>query len=103
MAPACRAGRSELTPNVKVQIGNAERTRAGKGLIVSQVAISLVLLSVPDCSCVGCAISGTVKAGFNRDHLLLFRFHAEANGYNDKTNGPLYDHPELEWHVIEST
>jgi predicted permease len=91
MAPAWRAGRCELTPNVKVQIGNAERTRAGKVLIVSQVAISLVLLVGAGLFVRTLRNLGTVEAGFNRDHLLLFRVNAEANGYNDKTNGPLYD------------
>ena len=91
MAPAWRAGRTQLAPNVKVQIGNPGRTRAGQLLIVSQVAISLVLLVGAGLFVRTLRNLATVDVGFKRDHLLLFRVNADANGYNDKTNGSLCD------------
>jgi predicted permease len=91
MAPAWRAGKTQLTPNIKVQIGDAGRTRVGKVLIVSQVAISLVLL-------VGAGLFvrtlhnlAAVDVGFNRDNLLLFRVDPSGSGYDDKSTGTLYD------------
>ena len=91
MAPAWRAGQAQLTPNLKTQIGNTGRAWAGNALIVSQVAISLVLL-------VGAGLFvrtlhnlGAVDVGFNRDHLLLFRVDPSANGYSDRGTVPLYD------------
>jgi predicted permease len=91
IAPAWRAGQTQLAPNLKVQIGSAGRTRAGKVLIVSQVAISLVLL-------VGAGLFertlhnlAAVDVGFNRENLLLFRVDPSANGYNDKGTSLLYD------------
>jgi len=91
IVPSWRAGRTQLTPNVKVQIGNSGRKRAGQALIVSQVAISSVLL-------VGAGLFvrtlhnlAAVDAGFNRDNLLLFRVDPSASGYADKGTGMLYD------------
>ena len=91
MAPAWRAGRTQLAPNVKVQIGNPGGTRTGQLLIVSQVAISLVLLVGAGLFVRTLRNLATVDVGFKRDHLLLFRVNADANGYNDKTNGSLCD------------
>src|SRR5215472_4623388 len=89
IAPAWRAVQTHLTPNVKVQIGNARRTRAGQVLIVSQVAISLVLLIGAGLFIRTLNNLATVDVGFNRGHLLLFRVEPSANGYNDKTTGLL--------------
>jgi len=89
IAPAWGAGQTQLTPNVK--IGSAGRTRTGKVLIVSQVAVSLVLL-------VGAGLFvrtlhnlAAVDVGFNRSNLLLFRVDPSANGYHDKGTSLLYD------------
>ena len=91
IAPAWRAGHAQLAPNIKVQIGNAGRTRAGKFLIVLQVAISLVLL-------VGAGLFvrtlhnlAAVDVGFDRDNLLLFRVDPSANGYGANVTSILYD------------
>jgi len=91
LAPAWRAGRTHLAPNVKVQRGDARRTRAGQVLIVSQVAISLVLLVSAGLFVRTLRNLATVDVGFNRDNLLLFRVDPAANGYNDRTTGLLYD------------
>ena len=91
--PALRAGKTKLATTVKLKVGSPGRrgTWASRLLITGQVAISLVLL-------VGAALFlrtlrnlQNVDAGFNRDHLLLFRIKPEASGYNNGTIGPLYD------------
>lgn len=93
IVPALRAGRTRLAPTIKLQIGGEGRRSASAGrlLIAAQVAISLVLV-------VGAALFlrtlrnlQSVDAGFNQNHLLLFRIKPQVSGYNDATIGPLYD------------
>jgi len=91
MVPAWQAGQTQLTPNVKVQTGSAGRTRAGQVLIVSQVAISLVLLVGAGLFVRTLQNLTAVGVGFDRDNLLLFRVDPAANGYSDKTTTLLYD------------
>lgn len=91
LAPAFRAGGTQLSPTVKIQIGNARRTLAGRFLIVSQVAISLVLLVGAGLFVRTLRNLNSVDTGFNRGNLLLFRVKPEANGYTDENTGPLYE------------
>jgi predicted permease len=93
IAPALRAGRTQLAPSVKTQIGNSGRSRtlAGRLLIVAQVAVSLVLLVAAGLFLRTLRNLTTVDAGFDRNNLLLFRVKPQSNGYNDKNIGSLYD------------
>jgi predicted permease len=93
IAPAVRAGRTQLAPSVKTQIGKARRSRtlAGRLLIVAQVAISLVLVVAAGLFLRTLRNLTRVDAGFDRNNLLLFRVKPQSNGYDDKTSGPLYE------------
>ena len=93
LAPAMRAGRTQLAPGVKAQIGNAGRTRtlAGRLLIIAQVAVSLVLLVAATLFLRTLRNLHMVETGFNVKNVLLFRVKPETNGYTSTTVGPLYD------------
>jgi len=91
LAPAMRAGGTQLAPGVKSPIGNAGRSLGGRLLIASQVAISLVLLAGAGLFVRTLHKLHSVDAGFDSKNLLLFRVVPEANGYTAKTTGPLYD------------
>jgi predicted permease len=85
LAPAWRATRLDLATSLK----QSRRTtgtvsRLSKGLIVAQVALSLLLL-------VGAGLFirtlynlQHVSLGFNQGNLLLFRLQAEQGGYKDE-------------------
>lgn len=85
LAPAWRATRLDLATSLK----QSRRTtgavsRLSKGLIVAQVALSLLLL-------VGAGLFirtlynlQRVKLGFNQENLLLFRLKPEQGGYKDE-------------------
>ncbi|MGH9938045.1 MAG: ABC transporter permease, partial [Blastocatellia bacterium] len=85
LAPAWRATSLDLGTALK----QSRRTtgavsRLGKGLIVAQVALSLLLL-------VGAGLFirtlynlGRVNPGFNQENLLLFRLQPEQGGYKDE-------------------
>jgi predicted permease len=93
IAPAWRAGRTELAPSVKMQIGNARRSRtlAGRLLIVAQVAVSLVVLIAAGLFLRTLRNLTTVDAGFNRNDLLLFRIKPQSNGYDAASVVGFYD------------
>lgn len=85
LAPAWRATRTDLATSLK----QSRRTtgvvsRLSKGLIVAQVALSLLLL-------VGAGLFirtlynlHRVSLGFNQEKLLLFRLQPERSGYRDE-------------------
>ncbi len=91
LAPASRAGATQLATNVRTQIGNMGRAFLGRALIVAQVAISVVLLVAAGLFVRTLHNILAVDPGFNRNNLLLFRVQPEANGYTNSTSGPLYD------------
>jgi len=85
LAPAWRATRQDLATTLK----QSRRTtgavsRLSKGLIIAQVALSLLLL-------VGAGLFirtlynlQRVNLGFNQENLLLFRLQPQQNGYKDE-------------------
>src|SRR5262249_31706818 len=85
LAPAWRATRQDLATTLK----QSRRTtsivsRLSKGLIVAQVALSLLLL-------VGAGLVirtlynlQRVKVGFNQENLLLFTLQPKQGGYKDE-------------------
>lgn len=88
LVPALRATRVDLAGVMKETSRSVvgSRTRLGRGLLVVQVAISVVLL-------VGAGLFlrtvhnlRQVDVGFNATNLLMFRVNPQLNGYNaDKT------------------
>ena len=90
LVPAFRAGSAQLAARVRTQIPRTEQL-AGRLFVIGQVAISIVLLVGAGLFAQTLRNLNYVDAGFNRKNLLLFRVNPEANGYTDKTTGPLYD------------
>jgi predicted permease len=86
LAPAWRATRVDLIPNLKQSVSTADKRRrflSGKALVVGQVALCLVLLV-----CSGLLIRTwqrlqTVRLGFDRNNLVTFTVHPGLNGYKD--------------------
>ena len=75
LAPALRATRIELTPMLKENPGSggSSRSRLSKTLVVTQVALSLVLLAGAGLFVRTLRNLNQIDAGFNRDNLLMFR------------------------------
>jgi predicted permease len=95
LAPALRATRVDLISALKDGAGQTgySRSRLSKGLVVAQVAISLLLL-------VGAGLFvGTLRnltridVGFNRENLLLFTVNPGVIGYKGERLANLY--PQL--------
>lgn len=75
LAPSLRATRIELTPVLKENTGSSSsvRSRFGKALVVTQVAMSLLLLVGAGLFVRTLQNLNQIDAGFNRENLLLFR------------------------------
>jgi predicted permease len=89
LAPALRATRIELTPMLKENPGSSgsSRSRLSKALVVTQVALSLVLLAGAGLFVRTLRNLNQIDAGFNRDNLLMFRV---ATRYEASQRANLY-------------
>ena len=86
LAPALRATRVALGSSLKEARGSvaaASRTRLAKALIVSQVALSLVLLIGAGLFLRTLVNLSNVDTGFNKENVLLFGIDAPAVGYKE--------------------
>jgi predicted permease len=91
LAPAWRATRLDLATPLKQSRRTAGAvSRLSKGLVVAQVALSLLLL-------VGAGLFirtlynlQQVNLGFNQENLLLFRLQPEKSGYKDERLAQFY-------------
>jgi predicted permease len=94
LAPAWRATRIALTPalkdNARSLSGGGSRSLLSKSLVVAQVALSLVLLISAGLFVRTLRNLQSVDAGFNTDHLLLFRVDPRLNGYTGAQIVQLY-------------
>ncbi len=85
LAPAFRATRVDLTPSLKQSAANSgagrERLRLTKTLVISQVALSLVLLFGAGLFVRTLVNLVTLDVGFQRDNLLLFGVAPLEAGY----------------------
>jgi len=83
IAPALRATRVDLTLALKDGAGRATsaRSRLGKGLVVAQVALSLLLLVGAGLFVRTLSNLAQIDVGFNRENLLLFRVNPGMSGY----------------------
>ncbi|HET7100226.1 MAG TPA: FtsX-like permease family protein, partial [Terriglobia bacterium] len=85
--PALRATRIDLTPALKEgrsAAGLSSRSRLGKALIVSQVALSLVLLVGAGLFLRTLVKLNNVDTGFNKENVLLFSIDPVGAGYKWK-------------------
>jgi predicted permease len=80
LAPAMHAARVSVTPGLK-EVRLSRRRRLGSGLIVGQLAISLLLLVCASLFLRTLINLYTMDAGFRRDSLLIFGVNADEAGY----------------------
>lgn len=93
LAPALRATRVDLTPGLKDNarsLVGGSRSLLTKSLIVTQVAMSLVLLIGAGLFVSTLRNLQAVDVGFNRENLLLFRVDPRLSGYSGLQIANLY-------------
>ncbi len=92
LAPALRATRVDLTPALKDGAGRATsaRSRLNKGLVVAQVALSLLLLIGAGLFVRTLRNLAQIDVGFNRENLLIFRVNPGVSGYRGERLTNLY-------------
>jgi predicted permease len=91
LAPAWRATNLDLTTSLK----QSRRTtgavsRLSKGLIVAQVALSLLLLATAGLYLRSLYNLHRVNVGFNQENLLVFKLQPEQGGYKDERLAQFY-------------
>jgi predicted permease len=102
LAPALRATRVDLISALKDGAGHTRhsRSRLSKGLVVAQVAMSLLLLIGAGLFVRTLRNLTRIDVGFNRENLLLFYVNPGAIGYKGERLANLY--PQL-LECIETT
>jgi predicted permease len=88
-APAIRASRVELTSSLKQNRASASainRSLLGKSLLVSQVALSLVLLVGAGLFVRTLVNLQRVDTGFNQEQVLLFKIDTDSIGYKEDSS-----------------
>jgi len=95
LAPAIAATRLDITPALKETRASAPRGRAGRiglsqFLVVSQIALSLLLVLGAALFVRTLANLHSVAVGFNQENLLTFRLDASQAGYKDAALKALY-------------
>lgn len=85
MAPAWRATSHDLTTSLKQsRRATGSVSRLSKGLIITQVALSLLLLAGAGLFIRSLYNLQRVDLGFNQQNLLLFKLQPEQGGYKDQ-------------------
>ncbi len=90
LAPGWRATKASLTPSLK-DGGRGSRSSLSRGLVVTQVALSLSLLVGAGLFVQTLLNLQRVDVGFNTQNLLLFSVTPGAGGYKDERLVQLYD------------
>lgn len=92
LVPAWRATKADLNGALKQSRQTTGRvSRLGKGLVVGQVALSLILLIGAGLYLRTLHNLQRVKLGFNQEHLLLFAVDAQQGGYKDERLQRFYE------------
>ena len=94
LVPAWRATKVDLTPTLKDSgrgSSAASRSLLGRGLVVMQVALSLLLLISAGLFVRTLVNLQRTDPGFNTKNLLLFNVSPLLNGYRDERLAQLYD------------
>lgn len=93
-APAIRATKVNLIPNLKTSSGTIRRTRngveLGKALVISQVAVSFLLLMGVGLFVRTLQTLKDVNPGFNPENVLQFTIDPTLAGYKGNRLGNLY-------------
>jgi putative ABC transport system permease protein len=86
LLPALRASRADLAPALKSEatavVGGGGHFRLRKGLVVSQVALSLLLLIGAGLFARSLMNLRALDPGFRAEHLYTFRVDPDLNGYD---------------------
>jgi predicted permease len=92
LAPALRATRVELNASLKdgTGTGGGSRSTLSKGLVVTQVSLSLVLLAGAGLFIRTLRNLQNVEIGFNRENMLLFRADPRISGHKDEQIANVY-------------
>jgi len=97
LIPALLVTRTNMSPAMKSSgagfLGQSvwQRLSIGKLLVVTQVAVSLILLVAAGLSVRSLAKLGEVQLGYNRDNLLLFRVDPVAGGFQGPAATHVYE------------
>ena len=92
LAPAWRATRTDLTPSLKATRTSSHRWFGwGRALVVSQVALSLLLLIGAGLFIRTLASLRRLDTGFNREHVLVFNVDPQLIHYERKQIPQLYN------------
>ncbi|HEY6404438.1 MAG TPA: ABC transporter permease [Blastocatellia bacterium] len=94
LVPAWRATKAPLTSTLKDSgrgSSAASRSLFGRGLVVTQIALSLLLLIGSGLFVRTLVNLRGADPGFNTKNLLLFNVSPELNGYKDERLAQLYD------------
>jgi len=91
-APAIRATKTDLTSALKEKVSRGRRGRfsLGSALVVTQVAVSLVLLVGAGLFARSLMKLQQEDLGFNRDNVLLVNIESRLAGYKPAELAPLY-------------
>jgi predicted permease len=94
LAPALRSTRLDLAPTLKVNargtIGEPSRFGLSKGLVVAQVALSLVLMVGAGLFIGSLQNLRNLDLGFRPDNVLVFQLDPRGAGYQQEQLPPLY-------------
>jgi predicted permease len=95
LAPAFAATRPDVAPTLKDEAGALASSGAAswlrKGLVVVQVALSLLLLAAASLFLTTLHNLRTLNPGFDADNLLSFAIHPSLNGYTRESSIALID------------
>jgi predicted permease len=94
LAPALQAVKVDLTPTLKDggrSSSSASRSLLSRGLVVTQVALSLLLLIGAGLFVRTLLNLQRVDPGFNTKNLLMFKVAPSLNGYKDERLAQLYE------------
>ena len=91
LAPAWGTSRFDLSRDLAQNRRTASRSRLGGGLIVLQIALSMILLSGAGLFLRTLHNLESVPLGFNQERLLVFGLRPEQGGYEDERLTQLYD------------
>jgi macrolide transport system ATP-binding/permease protein len=99
LAPALQAAKVDLVTALKQTRGGERRRRIGarlkvslsQGLVVTQIAVSLLLLVAAGLFARTLSKLNSVELGFNREHVLVFGVNARQAGYRDQAIYRFFD------------
>jgi len=94
LLPALRASRPDLVPSLKdggAWVGGRKRLELRDGLVVVQVAVSLVLVVAGALLVRSLSVASRVDLGYDVDRLAQLSMAMDMNGYDDARAGQFFD------------